>query len=377
MLYRITCDNYTIYNPQVQSDELVLSDVKLKLESNTAGSLTFNINPNHPYYNYIFPFRSIINVYRNNTCIWRGRVTSEGEDFNRKQSKSCEGALAFLNDVQYPCSKLARVGGLQSHIASMLNAYNANASDATKIYWGTVTVDPDVTDHIMMEPNDYMPCFDRLSQLLDVVGGYVTIRIANDGKAYLDYNYGIPETQAKTIRFGVNLLDLKRETQIESLKNAILPLGALLSEDNDIERLDISSIADGPISGTNYTKSGLYVIDQDSIDLFGRYETVETWENVTNASSLIGLACNKLESISSVPIQIEAQFIDMNYIDPSQEPINILDSAMIFSVPHNYATGELVPILAMELDLNNPANNKYTVSETIDVTMVDYILQNF
>ena len=131
---------------------------------------------------------------------------------------------------------------------------------------------------------------------------------------------------------------------------------------------------DGQIADTPYTKSGLYILDTDSISIFGRIETSKIYDDVKLAYVLRDMGCNELDDISALPIEIETQFIDMNYIDPTKEPINLLDSAIVLSPNHAYIDGETIPILAMELDLNNPSNNKYTVSKSRSLSMIEYIL---
>lgn len=372
MLYKILCDGNLIHNPQSMMDELALNNIKLNLEINAAGSLSFDMERSHYYYDSLYLFRSVIDVYRDNECIWRGRIISESETFTGKKTITCEGVLAFLNDIQYPGPSTYPRTTIRQHLTRLLDVYNTNVDRSKKIYLGNV-VPGAIDDTIILEATDYMSCMDRLSTILDRVGGYIRIRIEN-GICYMDYDYDIPDSQEKTIKFGVNLLDLKKESKIENFANAILPLGPTTHEGGLI-RMDISNVQDGSISNTPYTKSGLYVLDEDSIALFGRIERCMVWEEANSPSKLVSLSCGELEEIATLPIEIETSFIDMNYIDPTNTPINLLDYAVVISENHQYINDEAIPILAMELDLNDPANNKYTVTTTRDLTMVEYILR--
>ena len=371
MIYKILCDGNLIHNPQSMMDELALNNIKLNLEINAAGSLSFDMERSHYYYDSLYLFRSVIDVYRDNECIWRGRIISDSETFTGKKTITCEGALAFLNDIQYPGTSTYTRATISQHLTRLLDAYNTNVDTSKKIYLGNVVTDG--TDSILFEPYDYMSCMDRLSMILDKAGGYIRIRIEN-GICYMDYDYDIPDSQEKTIKFGVNLLDLKKESKIENFANAVLPLGRTTDEDGLI-RMDISNVQDGRISNTPYTKSGLYVLDEDSIALFGRIERCMVWKEANSPSILVMAACGELEDITTLPIEIETSFIDMSYIDPTNTPINLLDYAVVISENHQYINDEAIPILAMELDLNDPANNKYTVTTTRDLTLVEYILR--
>ena len=50
MIYTIKCDGYTLHNPRIMDDTMVLNNIKLNLEINAAGSLSFDIEQNHYYY---------------------------------------------------------------------------------------------------------------------------------------------------------------------------------------------------------------------------------------------------------------------------------------------------------------------------------------
>lgn len=378
MFYSIYCDGELIYNPRVLSDSLVLRDVKLKMEVNSAGSLAFKIDKFHPMASYIFPFRSVIDVYRDDVCIWRGRVLEDKIDFNGASNKKCEGALAFLNDIMYPAADGA-YGHVDDWIHSILTRYNTYAATPRKIYEGVINVSPNVEENrISIKGHDYTSCWDIMKEVLDESGGYGRIRIAQDGKAYFDFDYQLPELETKDVRFGVNLLDLKKELHIEEFANAIVPLGTLKQNAaNDYDRVDISNFSDGQIGNSGYVKDGVYVVDQDSVNIFGRFETSVIFDKFTETDieTLVYAGCNYLALTAEQTMQIDASFIDMNYIDPTYNPVNIFDAVRIFSIPHDYTSGDTIPLLGFEIDLNKPTNNKYTISKTRSMTMIDYILK--
>lgn len=382
MHYRIYCDDVLIYDPRAMTDDLTVSSPKLKLEPNVAGCLTFSIAPNHPHYRYIFPFRSIIDVYRDNTCIWRGRVMEDKTAFDRTQSKTCEGALAFLNDIQYPPDASSwQAKRIDGWLNSILYYYNEHALDSRKIYLGHVNVnvaDPD--RGIVYKPHGYKSCMEVLTDILQLAGGYVRIRIESDHKAYLDYDYAMPGSDGsgdtKHARFGINLLDLTKEAHIEGFANAIIPLGAPIN-DNDYDRTTISTLPDGSIGNTGYKKDGVYILDESSINIFGRFEAAVNWDDVTDKSALRALGCRYLAAATSQTMKIDASFIDMNYLDPSQSPIDLYDPIAIFSIPHDYTSGSTTPLLGIEIDLSDFSNNKYSISKNQATTMTDYILRHY
>ena len=74
MYYTITCDNNIIYDPRAMSDIMALNNVKYKQDVNSAGSLSFEMEPTHRKYNSIKPLKSLLRLYRDNICIWVGRM---------------------------------------------------------------------------------------------------------------------------------------------------------------------------------------------------------------------------------------------------------------------------------------------------------------
>ena len=89
----------TIYN-----DELLLSD-RTVIAGTGKNSITeiptfeFTILPNHPLYDEIHKFTSLITVYRGDTIKFYGRVVKDGSDFYGQKVVQCEGALSFLLDT--------------------------------------------------------------------------------------------------------------------------------------------------------------------------------------------------------------------------------------------------------------------------------------
>lgn len=82
-----------------------------------------------------------------------------------------------------------------------------------------------------------------------------------------------------------------------------------------------------------------------------------------------------LDSYVNPLITISAKFIDMNYINPSNMPVDIFDQINIYSTAHGYITNDTTPLLGFELDLNKPSNNKYTISMRRTTTLIDYFLK--
>ena len=51
-MFQLKCDDYILYDPR--DERLIIGDdATVDLETNKAGSMSFSLYHNHPYYNYI------------------------------------------------------------------------------------------------------------------------------------------------------------------------------------------------------------------------------------------------------------------------------------------------------------------------------------
>lgn len=372
MHYQIYVDGNLIYDPRTMSDELAIQNPKLSIEANSSGQLTFDITPTHPYYQQIVEFYSIVEIYRNSECWWRGRVIESETAFDGISSKTCEGCLSFLNDIQYPASDIRHMYTIENCMQEILSVYNSSAMDSHKILLGELNMDEDQeVSVVVFEPHDYCSCMDMMAEITEQCGGYLTVRIRS-GVSYIDYDQYPNIAAQKSARFGINLLDLKRHITIENYANVIIPLGEPISDDNDFVRYDLSTLQDGEVSDTGLIKSGKYLLNPTEINIYGRIEKSIIYEDITNPQTLLAKGCVDL-LFSGATMQLDASFIDMAYIDPTNAPIDILDGVSI--TYNSYATGDTLPITAMEIEFDNPQNNKYSISESKTTTMIDYILK--
>lgn len=105
-------DRILIYDDDVYDESLRLSDPKLHLEVNSAGTLEFSITPDNVGYDKLVPMKTQFIVMRSdspekngtrqrNKIIWFGRALTIDTDIYKVKSIHCEGGLSYLNDVVY------------------------------------------------------------------------------------------------------------------------------------------------------------------------------------------------------------------------------------------------------------------------------------
>ena len=94
MQYKIFCDDYILYDSQL--NDFQLESPVLKQELNTANELTFTIYPNHPYFNNISKLSSIVRVYRNDKLFFKGRVINSELGFRDEKKDNLRGNPRFF-----------------------------------------------------------------------------------------------------------------------------------------------------------------------------------------------------------------------------------------------------------------------------------------
>lgn len=344
MHYRVSCDDYLIFDSALDSYKIV--NPKIELELNKTGGFDFTIYPDNPNFNRLKKMKSIIKVFQNDSLIFRGRILNDEQGFYNQKQVSCEGELAFLVDsVQRPYEFSGSPSDL---FAQLINKHNAQVSDEKKFLVGNVTV-IDANDYISRSDSQYLNTLDSIMEkLVNPLGGYLVVRHEADGN-YIDWLKDFDVLATQTIEFGKNLIDLNRLIKGEEIATAIIPLGAKLSENSE-ERLTISEINNGID----------YVFDNDAVEKYGWIFKTVVWDDVTIATNLLRKASEYLGSAKNLIGSIELNAIDVPAI--GQNPFAIGTYVSVHSEPHGLNAKFLVSKL--QIEPCSPASNKLTLGTT-------------
>lgn len=356
-MYKVLCDNALMCDSRIE--ELALIDPEIQLEENKAGSFSFIIPPDHPYYDMIQRRKTIVEVYMDDDeePIFSGMCIEATDDFYKRKKVFCEGELSFLNDsIQRP----ARYHGYT--VRGLLEAYiqnhNVQVEESKHFQVGIVTVH---------DPNDYISCYTNMentmtclkNDLVDDLGGIIRIR-HEGGVRYIDYLAESPNTNSQVIKLGKNLMDFTRNIDSSEIATAIIPLGAKLAESTvqGLEtRLDIKSVNGGFD----------YVYSPEAVETYGWiYKKVE-FDDVTTASTLKTKGEQWLAETQFENMVIEAKAIDMNLTDKSIEKIKISDQIRVVSTPHGL--NKYFRLTKRTLKLNNPESDTVTLGKDEVVTL--------
>lgn len=358
MVYKIYCDGHIIHNPQALIDTLVLKDVTLDMEDNTAGTLTFTILPTHQFYGAISYFVSRISVYQENVLIWKGRPNSVKPNEDLSITYTCEGMLAFFNDVLFPkviTNALADMSVI-AMIENIVNKYNEINTDENNgldtILLGTITDYDETLAYSSLPVGEEYPlrsCFESLSHLISDYDLHAHISFDANEQAYLDITAEFDPTVIPVItaKYGGNVISYDINYNYDDLATVIWA--------EDSEGTTISPVNDG----------SAYLINQSAVDQYGWIEHAYIYDGILTPAALKDKAQAYLNSILSTVFSFEATIL---YDAPASiyEPV-LINMAPIIPNPF------IGRIYALSLDISNPANTQYKLTDSTVIGLTDYI----
>ena len=392
MQYKIFCDEYILYDSQL--NEFQVEIPVLKQELNTANELTFTIYPNHPYFNNISKLSSLVRVYRDSNLIFKGRVIDSELGFHNEKKITCEGVLAFLldsvirpfdfpNDDQFSSLDYEHDNVIEYFLNWILTCHNEQAKDFQKIQLGNVTV-TDPNNYLTRSSIEYLSSWEVItSRLIKSYGGYLVIREEN-GVNYLDYLEDFTSDGTKTgnklvctqkIEFGANLLDLTEEIGGADIKTGIIPLGARL-EDADgnqtDEYLTIENLPDGILS-EGIVKTGDHILNTTLAETYGVIYEVVKWEDVKIAENLQAKVLSYLADSVKFKSEITIKAIDLKLTNDQIGAFKIGEYIRCLSSPHGL--DDLYLLQKISIDMKNPQATTIELNKS-SLTFTDKVLEN-
>lgn len=355
-MYTIYADDVCIYTDRFKIDEMIVINPKLTLEDNNAGTLEFVVPTSNTAYNNIDRMTTKIRLFRDDVEIWEGRVLSEDIDFYNNRSVHCEGALTYLNDSVQLQTTYTNVD-ISTYISGLLNTHNSNVDESRQFVLGNCTF----TGVTSTWTTDFKTTMEYINELIDTFGGHFVVRKEN-GVRYLDYYEDYPGISDQTINFGKNLMDFTRSFDLSNLCTTIIPLGNTLGSDPNTgikTYLTVASVNAGSI----------YVSSAEAVETYGQITKIVEWGDISDANQLLTAAQTWLASSQFDSIKLEINAVDLHMLDVDADSIDILDYVGVVSTPHGL--NSYFPVTSVELDLANPAANKYTLGYEVAATLTD------
>lgn len=414
-MFRVYADGVSIFDPANSS--LTLHSPKVSVEVGKAGSFQFIMPPTNEHYDDIHQMATTIVVrYEGDTRsyeIFRGRVFSVKTDFNKCKEVVCEGSLAYLVDTvqqaksfKGTCKKLLRKI-LDLHNVMVSNAYFGSSEDLPnyesqppevkrRLFKLGTFEDEEAADTTVIVPgaevdedkyytnkysqaiiesmaNEWVTTYDYINDtILDYVGGYLVARYdENTGMNYLDV---VPDTardgeyttanyeKPRQVQFAKNLLDISQEFSPEDLCTVVIPIGDTV----DKKPLTINKAKDAKSDDTfdivydiKGKKIGIKHIA--AADKYGLIYKTHNFSNVNDADTLFKDGKKWLKKNCTIPIRFTVKAIDLTFVNDSDgaDPIKLGEMISVLSGPHDIDIELLCT--KIEYDLENPANNAYTL----------------
>lgn len=324
-----------------------LIDPTLKTEVGKAGSFSFKLPITNTEFDQFEDIVSYVDLYRGDDLIFSGRVFGVGpKDFYGQTNIYCEGLLAVFNDSIF--EPIIFNGTLNELLTAFLEQHNDQVDDPKKVYLGKVTVED---NYVYRAYENYEPTIDRLDDIVDSYGGYMSVRKEN-GLLYLDYLQDFEEISNQTIDFGENLLDITQETDVSELATVLIPFGGdIQNEDGSSTKVDITSVN----LGLNYIEN------IEAISQYGRIWKVHEWSDVTVPTILRKKAVDYLAEISQPKVSIDVSAVDMAKAGSNINYFKAGQYVHVHSTFHNVDRNILVK--SQDLKLLDPASNTMTLSD--------------
>lgn len=348
-MYRIYADSTLIYDSTVEDYKIGKGEINLKIDK--AGSFTFSMYPDNPYYDRIVKMKTIIVVYRDDEIIFRGRALKAEDGFYNDRVVTCEGELNFLLDSIIRPWTFS--GSPKDLFTKFITEHNAQVDAEKRFKIGAFTA-VDNNDYTNVSNIYYQDAYTNIQDHMIglSLGGHLLVTHEEDGTPVINYYGDFPDTASQRIEFGENLKDYTRTANAEDIATVLIPLGARLkdADGNDTdEYLTITSVNGGKD----------YIENADAIAIYGRIVKSVVWEDVTVASRLLTKGRQELANLINQNVTIDLTAIDLHLLDRSIESFHYAEYIPIYSEPH----GLNVVMLCKKqtIDLLKPDNDSLSL----------------
>ena len=347
-MYRVYCDGLLLYHSKLEN--LKIFNPSVELELNKTGSFEFTIYPDHPYFGLIKKLKSIITIFQDGFMLFRGRVLDDEVGWHNEKAIVCEGDTAFLLDsVLRPFSFSGTPAEFLGYVISL---HNAQVDSAKQFSLGSVTVDGFLT---VDEPEHLNTLETVQKRLVEALGGYLMTR-TEDGVTYIDYLKEINLLSPQTIKFGKNLLDLKRIRKGADIATVVIPLGAKVTSEEGADtekRLTIESVNGGAD----------FIQDDAAISQYGVIVKSVIFEDITDPAELKLLGQAHLADSVNQWETIELTAADLATVDKDITSFHLGTQVRAESAPHGL--NQLFLVSKLSIKLHDPGANKMTLGKSI------------
>ena len=318
MIVQAFVDGFTVYDSRM-ADDYTLTGLRATVAVNKGGTAGITMPPGHPAYNRFTSYRSIVEIYRNQDLLFRGRALYPTDDFYNRRTITCEGERCFLRD------SVMRPYVLQDSPAAIfteiITQHNTQVDESKQFRVGTITAE-DPNDYLLLESERAEQCLDTLDKLVGRVGGYVVFTTDTEGCRVINWLKSLGYRSQQPIEFGSNLLDFARSGETPDLATRIIPYGAKNEETG--ERITIASV-----------NGGLdYIEDEEAVALRGIITKPVYYDDVTLPENLLARGQRDLAASKMIIASLELSAVDLSALDRNIDDFQVGDLVPVRSRPH-------------------------------------------
>lgn len=340
-MIRIYADGYLVHDSRLEAHGLV--GLKVTPGLNVGGTAEIILPVEHPAYDKFVGHRTLVTIQRNGELRFRGRALYSSENIYGQRTVTCEGEMCFLRDsIQRPYSYEDTPRNI---LSALLQTHNGQLEAYKHFTLGAVTVG---TDIVKLESERAETTLNVVNKLLDICGGYIVFTSAEDGRRVLNLDESINRRSGQTIELGENLLSFSRTgANNKDLATGLIPYGA--KDEETKKRLTIESVNDGKD----------YIIAEDAKEVRGIIMSTKTWDDVTDAATLLAKARAHLNERKTFITSLELTALDLSYLDMTLDSFSVGDTVRVKSPPHGVDEDFL--LTKMTENLLDPSKSKITL----------------
>ena len=352
---------FTIYDSEHPEDCTILSP-HIQMSTNKAAGLDFTVLPGNEGYDSFHELSTFVYLYRDNKCIFRGRVSDVKTDIYKQRNVTCDGDLAILSDsIQAPNTfvDILTVGNTkkkqkkkrykddnvtmtaEQYFRSVIESHNFQMPDGRKQFTvGTVSASGrNKTDTFSLTSyNDTSSIIS--STILSKFGGIIRTRYVND-VAYIDWIESYSENNSQDVRFGVNLIEFDEDQPDDDIWTVLLPIG-----NNGVTIESVNN-------GNKFLENANAIQKYGRIVHYHKFDTKKAEDLLYKAQVYMGIYCKVY------PKDIRVKAVDLELLGSSNDPLELGDLIRVVSSPHGI--DRRLACIEMDMDIFNPENNTYTI----------------
>lgn len=371
-MYTVECDGLVIFDDTSLLQNVILTQPKLDMSDNAAGTFSAVVPVNNIGYSKIDRVTSAIVVKKDGKWIWEGRVLQEQKDFYGQRKITCEGCLSYLNDVDLEPETI-KANTMSSLFSQLFSRYNSKVSKYApkrQISVGAITVELNDNDNTF--ETNYENLYEWIQRnITDNYGGHLFMSKDSSGLK-INYYADYPDTSGQTIDFGENLIDFTGDYDLTKICTVCIPRGKTLETDTESGE----STKTKYLTVAEFNGGSIYVENADTVKKYGRIERVVDFSDVEDGALLLKLATNYMRALQFDDMVLNVKAVDLHMLNSSIDSFDLLDQVRCVSLPHGL--DKFFPLTSVSIPLDNPENVAYTfgVTQSSGMTASNAITQS-